>query len=161
MKAAGIKSEGGDGEHLEENGLSWDAYCRMMEGLGMDTPSTDVFASKEAPKLQKCARYRHKGDSAWNKHWGAEMWGNLYLHGAEGDSEGIVNKFIANRAKGVLVLTGLCSGDARGEVLRSKIESIALNKFVFAPDEEIFMNCTGTSLPSLGQAWSTHAYYVD
>ena len=59
------------------------------------------------------------------------------------------------------MLTGLGSGDARGEVLRSKINSIALNQFVFAPDEEIFMDATGTSLPSPGQAWSTHAYYVD
>ena len=59
------------------------------------------------------------------------------------------------------MLTGLGSGAARGEVLRSKIDSIALNKFVFAPDEEIFMDATGTSLPSPGQAPSTHAYYVD
>ena len=44
VKAAGIKSKGGDGEHLQEYGLSRDAYCRMMKGLGMDTPSTDVFA---------------------------------------------------------------------------------------------------------------------
>ena len=44
VKAAGIKSKGGDGEHLQEYGLSRDAYCREMEGLGMDTPSTDVFA---------------------------------------------------------------------------------------------------------------------
>ena len=68
MKAAGIKSKGGDGEHPEEYGLSRDAYCRVMEGLGMDTASADVFASKEAPKLQRCARYWQKGDSAWNKH---------------------------------------------------------------------------------------------
>ena len=61
--AAEMKSKGGNGEHLQEYGLSRDAYCCMMEGLGMDTPSTDVFASKEAPKLQKCARYWHKDDS--------------------------------------------------------------------------------------------------
>ena len=59
------------------------------------------------------------------------------------------------------MLTGLGSGHARDEVLRSKIESIVLNEFAFPPDEEIFMDATGTSLPSSGQAWSTHAYYVD
>ena len=59
----------------------------MMEAFGMDTPSTDVFASKEAPKLQKYARYWHKGDLAWNKHWGAERWGHLYVHGAQGVSQ--------------------------------------------------------------------------
>ena len=64
VNAAGIKSKVGDGEHLQEYGLYRDAYCHMMEGLGMDTPSTDVLASKEAPKLQKWARYWHKGDSA-------------------------------------------------------------------------------------------------
>ena len=41
------------------------------------------------------------------------------------------------------------------------IDPIALIEFVFAPDEEILMDATGTSLPSTGQAWSTHAYYVD
>ena len=63
----------------------------MMEGLGMDTPSTDVLVSKEALKLQKCARYWHKADSAWNKHLGAERWGHLYIHGAQRDSQQIVN----------------------------------------------------------------------
>ena len=66
MKAAGIRCEGGNGERPQEYGLSWDAYCRMMEGLRMHTLSTDVLASKEAPKLQKWARYWHQGDSAWN-----------------------------------------------------------------------------------------------
>ena len=59
------------------------------------------------------------------------------------------------------MLTGLGSGDARGGVLRSKIDSIALNELVFAPDGEIFLDAAGTSLPSEGQARSTHAYYVD
>ena len=72
-----------------------------------------------------------------------------------------MNKFIADRAKGVLVLTALGSGDAPGEVLRTKMDSIALNEFVFGPDEKIFLDATGTSLSSPGQAWSTHAYYVD
>ena len=161
VKAAGTKSKGGNGEHLQEYGPSQDAYCCMSEGLAMDTPSTDSFASKEAPKLQKSVRYWHKGDSAWNKHWGAERWGHLYVHGAERDSVRIVNTIIAKRAKGVLVLTGLGSGAARGEVRRSRIDSISLNEFVFAPDEEIFMDATGTSLPSPGQAWSTHASNVD
>ena len=41
------------------------------------------------------------------------------------------------------------------------MDSSALNEFFFAPDEEIFLDATGTSLPSSGQAWSNHAYYVD
>ena len=97
----------------------------------------------------------------WNTHWGAERWGHLYVHGAQRDSERVVKKIFADRAKVVLVLTGLGSGDSRGEVLRSKIDSVALNEFVFAPDEQIFMDATGTSLLSPGQARSTHAYYVD
>ena len=99
MRAAGIKSKGGNGEHLQEYGLSRDAYCRMMESLGMNTPSTDVFGSKEAPKLERCARYWHKGNSAWNKHWGAERRGHVYVHGAQRDSERILNKIFADRAK--------------------------------------------------------------
>ena len=59
------------------------------------------------------------------------------------------------------MVTELGSGDACGGVLRSKIDSISLNEFVFASGEEIFMDATGTSLPSPGQAWSTHTYYLD
>ena len=150
VKAAGIQSKGGVGEHLQEYGLSWEAYCCMMEGFGMDTPSTDVVASKEASKLQKCARYWHKGDSARNKHFGAERWRHLYVQGAQRNSEWIAIKTIANRAKGVLLLTGPGPGDARGEFLRSKIDSIPSNQFVFAPDEEISMVAMETSLPSAG-----------
>ena len=51
------------------------------------------------------------------------------------------------------MLTELSSGHARGEGLRSKRNSITLNEFVFVPDEEIFMDAMGTSLPSPGQAW--------
>ena len=72
-----------------------------------------------------------------------------------------MNKIIADRAKGVLVLTGLGQGDAHGEVLRSKNDSITLNEFAFAQDEEIFMDPTAISLPSPGQAWSTRGYYVN
>ena len=117
----------------------------MMEGFGMDTPSTEVFASKEASKLQKCARYWHKGDWAWNKHGGAERWGHLYVQGTRRNSERIANKIMVDRAKGVLL-----SGDARGEVLSSKIDSIPSNELVFAPDEEISMVAMETSLPSAG-----------
>ena len=49
----------------------------MLEALGMEVPLTVVLAAKEAPKLQKCARYWHKGDSAWDKHWGAQRWGSV------------------------------------------------------------------------------------
>ena len=59
------------------------------------------------------------------------------------------------------MLTRLGQWDAHGEYLRSKIDSIALNEFVFAPDEEIFMDATEIALPSPGQAWSSRAYYVD
>ena len=71
-------------------------------------------------------------------------------------------KISADRVKEVLVLTGLVSGDAGGEVLRSKIEidSNTLNEFVFAPDEETFMDAMGSLLPTPGQAWSTRMYYV-
>ena len=76
----------------------------------MDTPSTDVLASKKAPKLQKCVRYWHKGDSVCNKHWGAERWGHLYVQRAQRDSEWIVNEIIADRGKRLLVPTGVGSG---------------------------------------------------
>ena len=58
----------------------------------MEVALTDVFALQEAPKLQKCARYWHKGDSAWDKHWGAQRRGHLYVQGAQRDLERIVKE---------------------------------------------------------------------
>ena len=52
VKAAGIKSKVGNREHLQEYGLSRDAYCRMMEGLGMDTPLPDVSHQKRRPSCK-------------------------------------------------------------------------------------------------------------
>ena len=52
-----------------------------------------------------------------NKRWGAEIRGHLYVHGVQRDLEQIVNKIVADRAKGVLVATGLSSGNPHGEVL--------------------------------------------
>ena len=79
VRAAGIQSKGSKREHLQNYGPFRDAYDRMMEAFGMETLLTDVFGSQEALKLQKCARYWHKGHSTWDKHWGAERWGHLYL----------------------------------------------------------------------------------
>ena len=95
MKAAGIKSKDSNAQHLQEYGLSRDGYCQMMEALAMETPLMHVPASREAPKLQNCARYWHQGDFAWDKHWSAQRWGHRYVHGARRDSERILNKIIA------------------------------------------------------------------
>ena len=73
----------------------------------------------------------------------------------------MVNEIIPDRARAVLVLTGLGSGNATGEGLRSKIDSIALNEHVFAPDGEMFNDATGASLPPLGWSWSIHWYHMD
>ena len=59
------------------------------------------------------------------------------------------------------MLTGLCSRDAHAEAPRSNIHSNLMTEFVFAPDEEIFMDRAGISWPSLEEAGSTPAYYVD
>ena len=59
------------------------------------------------------------------------------------------------------MLTGLGSRDAQSEAPRSNIHSNFFTDFVFAPDEEIFMDRAGISWPSLEEAGSTHAYYVD
>ena len=66
-----------------------------------------------------------------------------------------------NYRKGVLLLTRLGSGDAHGEVLWSKIDSIALTNFCLHRMTGIFLDAMGSSLQSPPQAWSTGAYYVD
>ena len=44
VKAAGIKSQGSNGQHLQVYGLSCETYQWEMEASGMEVPLTDVFA---------------------------------------------------------------------------------------------------------------------
>jgi hypothetical protein len=92
-----------------EYGMAPQVYARMIETLGADMPETDVFASRYALHLRKCTRHWHRGDSAWHRHWGLKEWGPMYWHGSREDTKRTVEKIIADRAKGVLVVTGIGS----------------------------------------------------
>ena len=72
-----------------------------------------------------------------------------------------MEKIIADRAKGILVTTGIGSTPCPLEGLKSTLDSITLNEMSFGPEEELFINAKGLSMPSLGQAWGTKAFPVD
>ena len=80
-------------------------YARMNQTLGGEAPETDVFASRDAPLLRKCRRHWHRGDSAWHRHWGLKEWGPMYWHGSLENTRRTVEKIVADRAKGILVIT--------------------------------------------------------
>ena len=84
-------------------------YARMIETLGANTAETDIFASQDAPHLKKCRRHWHRGDSARHRHWGLKGWGHMYWHGSREHTRRTVKKIIADRAKGILVITGTVS----------------------------------------------------
>ena len=161
VKTVSTKFNGDLGGHLMEYGMAPQVYNRMVQQLGGEKPETDVFASRDAPQLRKCTRHWHKGDSAWSKHWGLKEWGPMYWHGAQEDTRRTVNKIIADRAMGILVVTGIGSSPCPLEDLEPTLDSITLNEMQFGPEEQLFIDAKGIPMPAPGQAWSTKAFLVD
>ena len=72
-----------------------------------------------------------------------------------------MEKIVADRAKGILVITGIGSTPCPLEGLKSTLDSITLNEMSFVLDEELFIDAKGVSMPSPGQAWGTKAFLLD
>ena len=161
VQAVGAKSRGDRGVQLTEYGMAPQVYDRMIQTLGAEAPGTDVFASRDAPLLRKCRRHWHRGDSACHRHWGLKEWGPMYWHGSLDNTRRTVEKIVADRAKGILVITGIGSTPCPLEGLKSTLDSITLNEMSFGPEEELFIDAKGVSMPSPGQAWGTKAFLVD
>ena len=161
VQAVGAKSRGDRGVQLTEYGMAPQVYARMIQTLGAEAPETDVFASRDAPLLRKCRRHWHRGDSALHRHWGLKEWGLMYWHGSLDNIRRTVETIVADRAKGILVITGIGSTPCPSEGLTSTLDSITLNEMSFGSEEELFIDAKGVSMPSLGQAWGTKAFLVD
>ena len=161
VQAVGAKSRGDRGVQLTEYGMAPQVYARMIQTLGDEAPETGVLSSRDAPLLRKCRRHWHRGDSAWHRHWGLKEWGPMYWHGSLENTRRTVEKIVADRAKGILVITGMGSTPCPLEDLKSTLDSITLNEMSFRPEEELFIDAKGLSMPSPGQAWGTKAFLVD
>ena len=161
VQAVGAKSRGDRGVQLTEYGMAPQVYARMIQTLGAKAPETDVFASRDAPLLRKCRRHWHPGDSAWHRHWGLKEWGPMYWHGSLEFTRRTVEKIVADRAKGILVITSIGYTPCPLEGLNSTLDSITLNEMSFGPEEELFIDAKDLSMPSPGQAWGTKAFLVD
>ena len=161
VQAVDAKSRGDRGVQLTECGMAPQVYARMIQTLGAEAPETDVFAPRDAPLLRKCRRHWHRGDSAWHRHWGLKEWGPMYWHGSLDNTRRTVEKIVADRARGILVITGIGSTPCPLEGLKSMLDSITLKEMSFGPEEELFIDAKGVSMPSPGQAWGTKAFLVD
>ena len=134
VQAVGAKSRGDRAVQLTEYGIAPQVHARMIQTLRAEAPETDVFASVDAPLLRKCRRHWHQGDSAWHRHWGLKEWGPMYWHGSLENTRRTVEKISADRSKGILVITGIGSTPCPLERLKSKLDSITLNKMSFGPE---------------------------
>ena len=150
VQPVGAKSRGDRRVQLTEYGMGPQVYARMIQTLGAEAPETDGFASRDAPLLRKCRRYWHRGDSAWHRHWGLKEWGPMYWHGSLENTRRTVEKIVADRAKRIMVITGIGSTPCPLEVLKSTLDSITLNEMSFGPEEELFIDAKGLSMPSPG-----------
>ena len=161
VQAAGAKSRGDCGVQLTEHGMAPQLHDRRIQTLVAEAPETEVFASRDAPLLRKFRRHWHRGDSAWHRHWGLKEWGHMYWHGSLDNTRRTVEDIVAERAKRILVITGIGSTPCPLEGLESTLDSITLNEMSFGPEEELFIDDKGVSMPSPGQAWGTKAFLVD
>ena len=85
----------------------------------------------------------------------------MYPHGSLEDTRRAVEKIVADRAKRVLIITGIGSSTCPLEGLKSTLDSITLNGRSFGPEEQLFVDAKGLSMPSPRQAWDTKAFLVD
>ena len=85
----------------------------------------------------------------------------MYWHGSLENTRRTLEKIVADRAKGILVITGIGSTPCPLEGLKSTLDSITLNEMSFRPEEELFIDAKGLSMPSPCQAWGTKAFLVD
>ena len=107
VQTVGAKSRGDRGVQLTEYGMAPQVYARMIQTLGAEAPETDVFASRDPPLLRKCRRHWHRGDSAWHRHCGLKEWRPMYWHGFLENTRRAVEEIVADRAKRILVITGI------------------------------------------------------
>ena len=85
----------------------------------------------------------------------------MYWHGSLENTRRTVEKIVADRAKGILVITGIGSTPCPLEGLKSTLDSITSNEMSFGPEEELFIDAKGLSMPSPGQAEGTKAFLED
>ena len=85
----------------------------------------------------------------------------MYWHGSLENTRRTVEKIIAHRAKGILVITGMGSSPCPLEGLERTLHSITLKEMSFSPEEQLFIEAKGLCMPSPGQAWGTKAFLVD
>ena len=67
----------------------------------------------------------------------------MYWHGSLDNTIRTVEKIIADRAKEILVITGIGSSPSLLEGLKSTLDSITLNEMSFGPEEELFIDAKG------------------
>ena len=85
----------------------------------------------------------------------------MYSHRSLDSTRRTVEKIVADRAKGILVISGIGSTPCPLEGLKSTLDSMTLNEMSFRPEEELFIDAKGFSMPPLGQAWGTNAFLAD
>ena len=85
----------------------------------------------------------------------------MYWHGAQETIKRTVNKIIADRALGILVVTGIGSSPCPLEDLKPTLDFITLSEMQIGPEEQLSIDAKGIPMPALGQAWGTKAFLGD
>ena len=76
----------------------------------------------------------------------------MYWHGSLDNTRRTVENIVADRAKGMLVITGIGCTPCPLEGVKSTLDSITLNEMSFGPEEELFIEAKGVSRPFPGSS---------
>ena len=76
----------------------------------------------------------------------------MYWHAAQEDTKRTVNKIIADRVKGILVMTGRGVSPCLLEDLKPTLDSITLKEMQFGLEEQLFIDTKDIPMPAPGQA---------
>ena len=135
-------------------------YNRMVQQLGGQKTPDGRICFPGSPAAEKVYDTLAQRGFCVVKHWGSKEWRPMYWHGAQGDTKSTVNKIIADRAEGILVVTGIGVSPCPLDDSKPILDSIILNEMQCGPEEQLFIDDKGIPMAAPGQAWSTRAFLV-
>ena len=111
--------------------MAWRHKCTIAWFKNLEAKSRDRLVC--FPGCPAAKEVYEALDSVWSKHWGLKEWGPMYWHGAQEDTRHTVNKIIADRAMGIVVVRGIGSSPCLLVDLKPTLDSIILNEMQFGP----------------------------
>ena len=154
----GAKSIGDRGGYRMQYCIAPQIYYCMIRQPGTES---DLFPSQAVPHLRNCKRQCPNSESMWSKPLTLKQWGPMYRHGSLEDTKRKIHKIVADRARGILALTGIGFNPCPMEHLKATLPCITPNEPRFGTEEQLLRDAKGFSMPAPGLVWGFETRLVD